>query len=408
MGYHALNEMEAIQYVRKIAGIFPENAQLICKEIGDGNLNLVFRIMEQGSAGKSIIMKQALPYARIVGDSWPLTLDRARIESEALLIQNSICPGLVPKVYHYDNEMALTIMEDLSTHIIMRKGLTARNRYPYFARQIGTFLARTLFFSSDLMLDSHHKKQKVRQFINPELCKITEELVFTDPFYDAETNQFNPLIKDDIKDIWGNDELKLEISKLKEKFLTHAQALIHGDLHTGSIMVTETDTKVIDPEFSFYGPMGFDIGALIANLLLSYCSHEGHTLDKTERLHYQDYLLMTIENIWTIFEEEFKALWQENAKGLYVSIPRYKEDYLLRLLHDTAGFAGCKMMRRVIGLAHVPDLESIKDPELRARGERLALAVGQVLVLKQGTVSKITDLTTLVRNIDTWEVGDDS
>jgi 5-methylthioribose kinase len=405
--YRALSEIEAMQYVRKIPGLFSDNAQLVCKEIGDGNLNLVFRITEQGSSGKSIIIKQALPYARVVGESWPLTLDRARIESEALMIQNILCPGLVPKVYHYDKELALTIMEDLSKHIVMRKGLITRQRYPYFAKHIGTFLARTLFLSSDLTLDSQHKKLKVKQFINPEMCKITEDLVFTDPYYDAKTNQFNPLIKDVIKEIWCHDELKLEITKLKERFLTHAQALIHGDLHTGSIMVTEMDTKVIDPEFSFYGPMGFDIGALIANLLLNYCSHEGHTLDRKERLQYQDYLLNTVEEIWTVFEEEFRTLWQEKAKEFYASIQGYKDDYLLRLLQDAVGYAGCKMMRRVIGLAHVPDLESIDDPKLRAKGERLALAIGQQLVLKRETACKISDLTSLVRNVKNREVEED-
>jgi hypothetical protein len=33
---------------------------------------------------------------------------------------------------------------------------------------------------------------------------------------------------------------------------------------------------VIDPEFAFYGPMGFEIGALLANFLLSYFSQPGH------------------------------------------------------------------------------------------------------------------------------------
>ena len=56
---------------------------------------------------------------------------------------------------------------------------------------------------------------------------------------------------------------------MKLKFLTDAQALIHGDLHTGSIMVTDSDTRAIDPEFAFFGPMGFDIGALIGNLLIA-------------------------------------------------------------------------------------------------------------------------------------------
>jgi 5-methylthioribose kinase len=405
--YRVLNELETIQYVRKIPGLFSENAQLVCKEIGDGNLNLVFRIIEQGSSGKSIIIKQALPYARVVGESWPLTLDRARIESEALMIQNILCPGLVPKVYHYDRELALTIMEDLSTHIIMRKGLITRKRYPQFAKHIGIFLARTLLLSSDLAQDSQIKKLKVIQFINPEMCKITENLVFTDPYYDAKTNQFNPFIKDLIKEIWGHDELILEITKLKEKFLTQAQALIHGDLHTGSIMLTEKDTKVIDPEFSFYGPMGFDIGAILANLLLNYCSHEGHTLDRDDRLQYQDYLLDTVEEIWTVFEEEFKTLWQEKAMECYASKQGYIDDYLLRLLQDTCGYAGCKMMRRVIGLAHVPDLESIEDHKLRAKCERLALAIGQQLVLKRETARKISDLTSLVRTIKRQEVEED-
>ncbi|MCP3742639.1 S-methyl-5-thioribose kinase [Rossellomorea sp. BNER] len=407
LSYHALGEAEAIQYARNIPGLFAENAQLICKEIGDGNLNLVFRIIDNGTSGKSVIIKQALPYARVVGESWPLTLDRARIETEALMIQNNICPGSVPKVYHFSKELALTVMEDLSAHLIMRKGLIKRNRYPEFAKHMGTFLARTLILTSDLTLDPQDKKQKVVQFINPEMCKITEDLVFTDPYYDAKTNQFNPLIKEVIEEIWGHGELKLEVAKLKEKFLTQAQALIHGDLHTGSIMVTETETKVFDPEFAFYGPMGFDIGAVIANLLLNFCSHEGHTLDQKEKNQYQDYLLSTIEEIWTVFEEQFRTLWQEKANESYSSLQGYKEDYIVRVLHDSLGFAGCKMMRRVIGLAHVPDLESIDDPKLRAKGERLALAIGQQLVLKRGTAQKIADLTTLVKYIKYKEVEED-
>jgi 5-methylthioribose kinase len=398
-----LNELESIEYIKKIPGLFSRNAKLHCKEIGDGNLNLVFRITEEGS-DKGMIIKQALPYARVVGESWPLTLDRARIECESLRIQHRLCPGSVPKVYYYDEDLALTVMEDLSSHLIMRKGLIARKRYPHFPTHLGVFLARTLFFTSDIALDPQKKKQKVMQFINPEMCSITEELVFTDPYYDAETNQFNPLIMEEIKDIWNHVQLKLEIAKLKEKFLTQAQALIHGDLHTGSIMVTEKETKVIDPEFAFYGPMGFDIGAIIANLLLNYCSHLGHTLDREERRQYQDYLLNTAEEIWTVFEAEFRAFWK--GKAMEPEIQGYEDDYLLRVLRDSLGYAGCKMMRRVIGLAHVPDLESIVDPKLRAKGERLALKIGQQLVLKRETARNISDFTSIVRNFENGKVDE--
>ncbi|OUM84416.1 MAG: S-methyl-5-thioribose kinase [Bacillus thermozeamaize] len=402
--YRALTEAEAVEYVRKIPGLFTEGARLVSKEIGDGNLNLVFRIQEEGPSGKSVIIKQALPYARVVGESWPLTLDRARIESEAIRLEDQLCPGSVPKIYHYDQDLALTVMEDLSSYQVLRKGLIERRRYPHFARHIGRFLARTLFLTSDLALDPQEKKRRVAKFINPELCKITEDLVFTDPYYDAPTNSFNPLLRETIQAIWQNDALKLEVAKLKEKFLTQAQALIHGDLHTGSIMVTEEDTRVIDAEFAFYGPMGFDVGAVIANLLLNYAAQEVRIEDAGERERNQQYLLDTIEELWHVFAQEFKALWEKEGKEHFAAVPGYVDDYLLRVLQDAAGFAGCKMIRRVIGLAPVADLETIEDDFQRARAERLALAIGQALILERAKVQEIGDLISRVLSAKAQEL----
>lgn len=399
MEYRAFSEQEAVEYARQIEGLFPEGAELDSREIGDGNLNLVFHIVDKVS-GKSIIFKQALPYARVVGESWPLTLDRARIESEALIIQDQICPGSVPKVYHYDKELALTVMEDLSDHVIMRKGLIEGNLYPAFAEHIGIFLAKTLFFTSDYAMGFKEKKERVGQFINPELCKITEDLVFTDPYYDAETNNFNPLIREKVEEIWGNAELRREIGKLKYLFMTDAQALLHGDLHTGSIMVTEQSTKIIDPEFAYYGPMGFDIGAVIANLLLNYAAQEGLKDDAAERASYRAWLKETVAKVWNTFEEEFRRLFKENVKDPVFSAPGFVDDVLTGLLKDTAGFAGCKMMRRVIGLAGVADLNSIQDENLRAKAEILALTIGQSLVMERQAVERIEDILEIVKKIE--------
>lgn len=67
------------------------------------------------------------------------------------------------------------------------------------------------------------------------------------------------------------------------RFCERAQALIHGDLHTGSVMVTLESTQVIDPEFAFYAPMGFDVGAFIGNLILAYFAQDGHADDGNDR-----------------------------------------------------------------------------------------------------------------------------
>ena len=70
-----------------------------------------------------------------------------------------------------------------------------------------------------------------------------------------------------------NEKVKACAAQLKAKFVGCPQALIHGDLHSGSVMACKESTFVIDPEFAFYGPMGFDIGAIVANLLLAYVNH---------------------------------------------------------------------------------------------------------------------------------------
>ncbi|MED1954984.1 S-methyl-5-thioribose kinase [Brevibacillus centrosporus] len=398
MAYRALTEQEAVEYVKALPGLFTEGATLVSSEIGDGNLNLVFDIREE-ETGKSVIVKQALPYARVVGESWPLTVDRARIESEALRLQHKYVPDLVPEVYHFDQELALTVMENVGDHIIMRKGLIEGNRYPLFAKQIGKFLAHTLFYTSDLGANPYDKKALVGTFLNPELCKITEDLVFTDPYENAPTNDFNPLIQKEVEAIWENKPLKLEIAKLKFDFLTRAEALLHGDLHTGSIFITPTSMKAIDPEFAYYGPIGFDIGAVIANLLLNYAGQHGLQKDQGERESYREYLLTTVEDVWNEFVSQFVQLWHKQAKERSAHVEGLWQSYVNRLIQDTAGFAGCKILRRVIGLAGVADLNSIEDVQVRAEAERLALAIGEALILGRNNLEESTDITDLVRTV---------
>src|SRR5918911_4670159 len=114
--YYALDERTAIEYARACAPIhalLAPDEPLVSEEIGDGNLNLIFRIVSARDRSRSVIIKQALPYVRLVGESWPLSPERARIESDALALEGRLCPGLVPRLYHYDPALYLTVMEDL-------------------------------------------------------------------------------------------------------------------------------------------------------------------------------------------------------------------------------------------------------------------------------------------------------
>src|SRR5580765_1929011 len=130
-------------------------------EVGDGNLNLVFIV--KGTSG-GVAVKQALPYVRLVGESWPLPLSRSHYEYQALTHQARLAPGLVPAVLHHNEGLALVVMDLLEPHDIMRRGLLAGALYPRFVGDIATFMARTLFFSSDLALPAAKKKEGIAAF----------------------------------------------------------------------------------------------------------------------------------------------------------------------------------------------------------------------------------------------------
>lgn len=385
--YESLTEETAIHFAKEF---FAEDAVLECREIGDGNLNYVFHIKDAKN-DKSLIIKQALPYAKVVGESWPLTLKRAVIEANALKKHGEFATGLVPKVYATDEELAITVMEDLSHLKIVREGLIQLESYPKLATDIGEYLASTLFSTSDFALHPFEKKKLVSEFSNPELCKITEDLIFTDPFFDNETNDFEPSLRPDVEAIWKNGPLKLEVAKLKKSFLTEAEALLHGDLHTGSIFASEEETKVIDPEFAFYGPIGFDVGLFLANLIVQTITRDGK-----QRI----VILHQIEQTWEVFTTRFSALWKSKGIDAYKDTDGFEEYIVNKIFQDALGFAGCELIRRTIGLAHVKDLDGIVDDEQRINAKKQALQIGEKLILNRRDISSINAAISLLERVN--------
>ena len=238
-------------------------------EIGDGNLNYVFRICDQNT-GKSIILKHSGIETRAKSGRL-IDVDRNRIEAEILIYQGKMVKGFVPEVYGYDPVMCCCAMEDLKDYVIMRSALLNYKIFPLFADQISTYLVKMLLPSTDLAMDHKEKKKMVKRYINPDLCQITEQLVYTEPLGNFSGKN---IVLDGMKEfveieVYQDNTLRLEGTKLKFDFMNHAQALIHGDLHSGSIFIKEDSIKVFDPEFAFFGPMGYDLGNVIAHLLFA-------------------------------------------------------------------------------------------------------------------------------------------
>ena len=412
MSYKALDENGVIEYIKNRSAMdkyFSKGAKLTVEEVGDGNLNMVFIVRNADKPEEKAILKQALTYLRVAGESWPLTRDRMRFEIQALLKYNEICPGLVPIVYDSDVEMSVVIMEFLDQHEVMRKPMVAGKYFPNFVDQITTYLVNSLFYTSDLYLTGMEKKELQKKFINPDLCKLQEDFVYTNPYMESEENNWNSLLDKEVEEVRSNSELKIAIAEMKRAYMTHAEAMIHGDLHTGSIMVNEEDTKVFDPEFSFYGPMGYDIAALLQNLILNYLSHSAHTQDQKERESYQEHILDMVKNIWNEFSRKFDETWAANNRGeltpeKYWDFPggkeafaTYRQKYIARLLQDTAGHGGVKFLRRMMGIVSVWDITSIEDPQQRSIAEAAAIRIGKRWVLERQSISSIDDLIQIVK-----------
>lgn len=413
-GYRALKEAEIAPHLAGIPAVAAtlggQSAEWKVREVGDGNLNLVFVV--EGPRG-GVVVKQALPYMRLVGESWPLPLRRSFFEFNALTAQAKVAARHVPQLFHFDETLALIVMAYLSPHIILRKGLIRGTVYPKLADHMASFMAETLFATSDLGQPAAEKKKQMALFCdNIELCRATEDLVFTDPWRVAEANRWtSPQLDFAAAAVRTDGPWKRAAQELKLKFLSEAQALIHGDLHSGSIMVTESETYAIDPEFAFYGPMGFDIGALIANFYLAYFSQTGHEAMAGQRDGYREWILKTIESVWTLFDVRFRRLWNTAHAGdafapaMFVNnqepkaLEAAQDAYMRRLFVDSLGFAGAKMTRRIVGLAHVEDLESIVDPDLRASCEKRALKLARMLMVEGAAFSDIAAVNDAARAV---------
>ncbi len=355
------------------------------EEIGDGNLNLVF--IAKDAAGRGIVVKQALPYVRMSGGSWSMTPERERHEVESLLAHHALVPDLVVEVLHHDEERHIFAMEDLSDHQVWRGALNAGKTHRGAAEKVGTYIGAVAFGTSPFALERQALADAQAAAINPELCSITEDLVFTEPSVDAGRNAVLPANEPDAAALSADTTFVDAMGHAKYLFMTRGEALIHADLHTGSVMVRGEDgvansVKVFDSEFAFYGPVAFDIGATWANYVLA--ASRALALGEDERAARE---LGLVDETWQGFEAEFRRRWPERRDARV-----WREGFLERQIttwrEQAWLFAAAKMSRRIVGYAKVTDVETLPEP-LREGAARGVLAAARAVVRPGADTSAI-------------------
>ncbi|RKQ91514.1 5'-methylthioribose kinase [Solirubrobacter pauli] len=348
-----------------------DTSTLDVTEVGDGNLNLVF-VCQDGS-GRGLVLKQALPYVRLVGPSWPFTPKRAVAEARAYEVHGRFAAEYLPAFYGFDAARYILAMEDLTDHRVWRGALTDGERHDGAAADIGRYVARVAFHTGVFGVEAKALKALVAGAISPELCEITEDLVLTEPFSGAERNWYQDELEDAARSL-QTPELKAAAGELKYAFMTRAEALLHGDLHTGSVMVREGSTRAFDSEFAFYGPIAFDLALPWSNFVVTMARDA--VLGRDE---HGAWAATLFEELWDAFEAEFRSLWP-NVVDPRVYNELFLERWLAQTQRDTAAFAATEAARRIVGLAHAPDLEAL-DPEPRAVAGRAVIETVKRLLL---------------------------
>lgn len=153
---------------------------------------------------------------------------------------------------------------------------------------------------------------------------------------------------------------------------------------------------MIDPEFAFFGPIGFDLGSFIGNLLINYCAQTGRMSDETARQTMQQHLLETLNITTSGFVQQFTELAAQHCQDISFADATYQQAFLQQVLQDAIGYSGCELIRRTIGLAHTSDIDTISDEKARLAVQQRTLVLGQALILNAQQVTTSAQLAELL------------
>ena len=349
-------------------------------EIGDGNMNMVFKVFNDT---KSFIIKQSMPHGKINTKVYE-PIERAKFEAMSFEIQKEYVPEYIPKHINYDEIMSANIYEDLSSMLSLRKANAQGLFYKEVGSITGIYLAELFFNTSSYGMKVQEKKQLSTKFTNYRLREITEDFMFTDPFYDADSNRIDSCIRPRVEQLWGNQRLKGYVEILKNKFISSSECLISGDFHPGNIFVSKDAVKFFDFEFAFFGPVSYDLGSMVGNLIINIMAQSFYHKEEIER--YNNYLIQLIEDIVHSFGKHLQELFKQKGTDREAV-----SDIINTIEKDLIGFAGCNMIGRTYGYCQFSEITGISDVTEKQLIQENIIALAEKMICKE------TDFENLIK-----------
>ncbi len=355
---------------------------------GDGYVNYIFRVR---TGKESYVLKQALVMPRVAQE--PMGLYRNKLEYNSMRIRYAIVPEYTPFLKFYDEENNIFVMEDVSYLKISRFQFAKNRMFPNFGKQCAEFMAKNEFYTSEFFLSREEYREMQGKFENTELRKIMEDGMFMDMFGLEVDQSLGEGYADFAMQISNDNRFVTERMKLRRKFISHADALIHGDFHTSNILASDDRMKVIDMEFSFMGPFGYDLGYLTGNIISQYCAACFKPFDsEKERTKYKVYLLATIKYMFRSYFQIFTECWNQDAKKRYQGEDGLRRSVFDEVMQDAPGYASIVNWFRCVGDVGYPDFDVIKNKEDKRHAQTLSLAIDWEIMFQRYDFDNVDDL----------------
>ncbi len=277
---------------------------------GEGNMNLVMRVRTNL---RSFILKQARPWV----EKYPhiqAPVERNHVESEyfSIISKEPILHSYSPEMLGYDPQNFIVLYRDL--------GKSADFTYLYEpGKQLLPHEKKDLLNYLSIL---HHLECPSFP-LNASMRKLNHEYIFKIPFMEnngLDLDEIQPGLSLASIPYKKNKPLKKALEDLGNYYLKEGPVLIHGDYFPGSWLKSGSGIKIIDPEFGFKGFAEFDMGVMLAHMMMA---EQGN--------------------------EMLKSILDE-----YVPPAEYDP----RLL---SGFAGTEILRRILGVAQLPLSLSLEE-----------------------------------------------
>lgn len=392
--YYIFSDHDAVDYAQHYVRLTNKKRFTVAEKIIDERLNQLFKVNDNEKG--AVLVKQALPFNKDV--SVPSVFGRVYIEPQVLMIYGEHAPAYTAKVLRYDPEFAVMMVEDYSHFRPWQYYLSNGDDCLTYINQLAICLANIMFHTSDFYQSYQHKRSLIAQLSNPELCRLNETKIFVDPYCHSSQSEVDKAILEELKQFAEDKLLRLAVARLKHEFMSRTESLAHGNLIPSSIVIHQGKIKIINADFGFYAPMGFDIGTVLASLLLSYCAANGR-YDSIKAHQVKTFRRQEVVQLWTNFSTLFSQLVRNVSVDPILSYPGYIEQFLQYVWQSAIGFCGAELVRRTINNDISNDLSTIQNSNKQLICQKKSLQLGRLLMVQAKQIHSVNQFIEVVRQV---------